>query len=99
MLTAQQIGFYREQGYLLVEDVFPEAELAELRRVTAGFVEAARAVPASDAVYDLAPGHGAERPLVRRVKNPERQHPAYAAAARGASFDPTPIQASHEEMT
>ena len=82
VLDADQIASYRANGYLVVEAVFGAAELAELRRVTAEFVEAARAVTASDAVYDLAPGHRAEQPLVRRIKNPHERHPVYAAAAR-----------------
>ena len=82
MLDGDQITFYRDNGYLVVEAVFGPAELAELRRVTVDLVEAARAVPASDSIYDLAPEHSAERPAVRRIKNPHERHPVYAAAAR-----------------
>ena len=66
----------------MVESVFDRVDLAELQRVTAGFLEAARDVAVSDAIYDLAPGHSAEHPAVRRIKNPQDRHPAYAAAAR-----------------
>jgi len=82
MLSQEQITFYRDNGYLLVEDVFSATELAELNRVTEAFVEAARAVPASNALYDLAPEHSAEDPRVRRIKHPQQHDPAYAAAAR-----------------
>ena len=82
MLDGDQITFYRDNGYLVVEAVFGPAELAELRRVTADLVEAARALPASDSIYDLAPEHSAERPTVRRIKNPHERHPVYAAAAQ-----------------
>ncbi len=82
MLTDAQIGFYREQGYLLVEDVFTAEELAELNRVTDGFIHRARGLTASDATLDLAPDHSAEHPKVRRVKNPTQQHDAYDRAMR-----------------
>ena len=82
MLTDAQIAFYREQGYLLVEDVFTAEELAELNRVTDGFIHRARGATESDATFDLAPDHSAEHPKVRRVKNPTRQHPAYDRAMR-----------------
>ncbi|MDH3473271.1 MAG: phytanoyl-CoA dioxygenase family protein [Rhodospirillales bacterium] len=82
MLEPDRIAFYRDNGYLLVEAVFGPAELAELRRVTADLVAAAREVSASNAVYDLAPEHGPARPAVRRIKDPQNRHPVYAAAAR-----------------
>ena len=82
-MTPDQIAFYRDNGYLVVEAVFGPAELAQLRRVTAEFVAAARQAPASNAVYDLAPEHCRERPAVRRIKNPQDRYPVYAAAARG----------------
>lgn len=82
MLTDAQIAFYREQGYLLVEGVFTAEELAELNRVTDGFIHRARGLKSSDATFDLAPDHSAEQPKVRRVKNPTRQHAAYDRAMR-----------------
>jgi ectoine hydroxylase-related dioxygenase (phytanoyl-CoA dioxygenase family) len=82
MLHQDQIRFYRESGYLVVAEVFGAEELAVLRRVTEGLVEAARGVAASDGVYDLGPGHGPGRPVVRRIKDPQDQDPVYAAAAR-----------------
>lgn len=82
MLNPEQIAFYRDYGYLMVEDVFGPDEVAELRRVTEDFVEASRDVPASNARYDLAPSHTAARPVVRRIKDPQKQHRVYAAAAR-----------------
>ncbi len=82
MLNPDRIAFYRDNGYLLVEEVFTAGEVAGLRRVTEDFVAASRDVPASNERYDLGPGHSRARPAVRRLKNPQDQHPAYAAAAR-----------------
>lgn len=38
MVTPAQAKHYREQGYLIVEDVFTEGECAELRRFAAEVV-------------------------------------------------------------
>lgn len=51
MLNQDQIRFYRENGYLVVAEVFGAEELEALGRVTAGSVEATRGVSASDGVF------------------------------------------------
>jgi len=82
MLNDRDRDFYRREGYLLVPEVFSATEIAELRRATDRLVAEARQVSASNAVYDLAPGHGPDRPLVRRIKHPETRDPVFARAAR-----------------
>ncbi|MCP4245903.1 MAG: phytanoyl-CoA dioxygenase family protein [bacterium] len=82
MLGQDQIDFYRENGYLLVEDVFGPAEVAALRAATAALTEASRTVPASNPLFDLAPDHSPQCPKVRRIKNPQDNHPAYEQAMR-----------------
>lgn len=80
MLTPAQIQAYRDDGYIGVENVFSAAEIAELRRVTDEFVEKSRAVTANDAVFDLEPSHTPEKPRLRRLKDPIKQHATYRAA-------------------
>ncbi len=82
MLTADEVRFYREEGYLAVDGVFDDGEVAELNAVTDMLIERSRQVAASDAVYDVAPEHSPGRPVVRRIKNPTRLHEAYARARR-----------------
>ena len=82
MLTYTQVAFYRDQGYLVVPDVFSAEELAELNQVTDGFLNRALSVQASNSVYDVAPDHSAAAPRVRRVKNPVDQDECYARASR-----------------
>ena len=48
MLTKKQIDFYNEFGYLGVEGVLSSDEVAELRRVTDGFVDQSRAILQND---------------------------------------------------
>ncbi len=80
MLTSDQIRFYRDQGYLGVEDVFSPAEVAELRQVTDDFVEKSRAVTVNDAVFDREPSHTPQNPRLRRLKDPIKQHDVYRRA-------------------
>ncbi len=82
MLNAEQISFYHENGYLVLEDVLSVDELAELRRVTDEFVERSRSVSRHNDVYDLEVNHSPERPRLRRIKNPIAQHEVYDQALR-----------------
>lgn len=82
MLSVEQISFYRENGYLVVEDVLSADELAALQRVTDDFVERSRSVSQHNEVYDLEANHSAERPRLRRIKNPIAQHEVYDQTLR-----------------
>lgn len=80
MLTQEQIAFYREQGYLGVENVLSQREVDDLRRVTDAFVEKSREVVEHTEVFDLEPGHTPENPKLRRLKSPIEQHEVYRNA-------------------
>jgi ectoine hydroxylase-related dioxygenase (phytanoyl-CoA dioxygenase family) len=82
MIGEQDVAFYRENGYLVVREVLSRNEVEELRRVTAEFVEKARAISAHDEIYDLEDTHSAAEPRVRRIKTPHLWHPTYAAVVR-----------------
>ena len=57
MLEPSQIEFYREQGYLLVENVIEPSLLKRLRDAAEAMIERSRTVRESDAVFDLDEGH------------------------------------------
>ena len=82
MLTQEQINFYNENGYLGVESVLSQEEVADLRRATDEFVEKSREVTEHTDVFDLEPGHTPETPRVRRIKNPVAHHVVYDQAMR-----------------
>lgn len=82
MLTAAQIEEYNRVGAIVVPDVLSAAEVAELRRVTEGFVARSAAVAQHDAIYDLEDSHTPAQPRVRRIKAPHLHDPAYAALMR-----------------
>lgn len=86
MLSDSQIEFYREHGYLVVENVLGGETLAALRRVTAEFVQKSRDIAASNAVFDVGPGHSPQNPVLRRVKDPQRQHPVYDRVMRSSAI-------------
>jgi ectoine hydroxylase-related dioxygenase (phytanoyl-CoA dioxygenase family) len=77
MLSRDQIGYYRENGYLLVEDAVTPDRLQALRRVTYELIERSRAVMESDEVYDLDEGHAPDRPRLTRIKLPHKRHPIF----------------------
>ncbi len=77
LLSSDQVEFYRTNGYLIVRDVLTPAQVAEGRRIVDEFTERARAVAVSDDVFDLEPAHSAERPAIRRLKQPAKQHPFF----------------------
>ena len=77
MVTAEQINFYRANGYLGIENVIPMAQIKEARRVVDELVEQSRGVSSHNNVYDLEPEHSAQKPLVRRIKSPVKVHPFF----------------------
>jgi ectoine hydroxylase-related dioxygenase (phytanoyl-CoA dioxygenase family) len=76
-LTEAQVAAYRRDGYLAVPGLIPADRIAELRAATEAFVERSRVERQSGAVFDLDPRHTAERPVLRRIKNPADNHPLY----------------------
>ena len=62
MLSASDIAFYREQGYLVVPDVLDPTTLDTARREMARILDGARAVTTHTDMYDLERGHRPEDP-------------------------------------
>jgi len=87
VLTQAQREFYFEQGYLCVESLVPPETVAELQAITADFVEQSRKETSPGPIFDVAPDHTAERPVVRRIKSPDDRHAGYLAFTRGLIAD------------
>jgi phytanoyl-CoA hydroxylase len=77
LLNADQVQSYRANGYLVIADVLTHAQVEEGPRIVQDFVELSRSVTENDDVFDLEPGHSAERPAIRRLKAPAKQHPFF----------------------
>ena len=77
ILTQSQREAYFADGYLLLEGLISRDRLNRLRAATEEMVERSRSVSTSDQVWDLEPGHSAERPRLRRLSSPNDHHPTY----------------------
>jgi len=71
VLTEAQRGSYFERGYVMVESLISDDWLARLNRATEEYLERSRSLSEGGDMFDLAPGHCAERPKVRRLKWPD----------------------------
>ena len=83
-LSGREREFYFENGYLSVERFIDDEWLERLRRIAFGFVERSRAETRSGDVFDLAPGHRADAPRLRRLKRPDERHETFRELATGA---------------
>jgi ectoine hydroxylase-related dioxygenase (phytanoyl-CoA dioxygenase family) len=86
VLAKEQIRSYQDDGYIAVESVLTEAQIAEGRRIIDDFVEQSRSVTAHNELFDLEPEHTAERPMVRRLKFPDRIHPFFDQLLRSEAI-------------
>ena len=87
ILSQAQREHYFEHGFVGVEELLPADLLAELQQVTAGFVDESRKVSESDSRFDIGPGHSSAKPVLRRLKSPDVQSPAYWNFATGLMAD------------
>ncbi len=69
-LTSQQIGFYKENGYLVIENQIPEAWFAKIRTEISRFEAEAAELEHSDDWFDLEDNHSRATPHLRRIKLP-----------------------------
>jgi hypothetical protein len=85
MLSPAALAACRRDGLIVLPDILTPVEVEALRRVTDAFVSWARAVAASDEIYDLEESHSSHEPRVRRNKPPHLHDPE--CARRPASED------------
>jgi len=76
-LAAEQVDFYRREGYLVVHDVLDETEVERLRAAADELLEGARGLSDHTDLHDLEDSHTPEAPRVRRLKLPHRHHRAF----------------------
>lgn len=77
MISSKQVEFYKENGYVLVENVLDEQTRAQMKSVITDLIAKARGVTKHTDVYDLEPTHTPENPRVRRIKKPNLVHPVF----------------------
>jgi ectoine hydroxylase-related dioxygenase (phytanoyl-CoA dioxygenase family) len=77
VLSEEQINFYNDQGYLLVEDVITEDQLKKMLDLVEGFFENSKNVTENNNIFDLEEGHSSKRPRLKRVKQPHQHTPFF----------------------
>ena len=82
VLSAAEIAFYEENGYLVLENRVPMEIIAEIRGEIGRFTGMARGMTASDDKIDLEDSHTPEDPRIRRVKLPHTQSDVVDALMR-----------------
>ena len=81
-LSERDLAFYRENGYLMIEDAVSPEDLAELQAVARDFIDRSRRVAESNDIYDLDEGHSPSNPRLTRIKLPHKQHPVFDRVLR-----------------
>ena len=83
-LTQYQIDCFRKDGYLFLENVIPQQQLAQLQQQFELWVEESRqhTKPYGNTFdnrprFDLEPGHSADAPALRRIASPVEISDAY----------------------
>ena len=76
-LSAEQVRFYREHGYVVLPAALPVETLRAMRAETDRIVAEAASLTDSDARYDLEDSHTPAAPRVRRIKDPVNASPVF----------------------
>ena len=71
-LSKDEINFYNDQGYLLVEDVISENQHKEMLTLVDGFFEKSKMIRENDNIFDLEDGHSSDNPRLKRIKQPHQ---------------------------
>ena len=71
-LTKDEVNFYNDQGYLLVEDVISEGQHKEMLTLVEEFFDKAKIVRENDNIFDLEEGHSFHNPRLKRIKQPHQ---------------------------
>ena len=71
-LTKDEINFYNDQGYLLVEDVISENQHKEMLALVDVFFEKSKMIRENDNIFDLEDGHSSDNPRLKRIKQPHQ---------------------------
>lgn len=81
VLSEQQLAEYRERGFLTVRQVIDADLLQRLIAVADRLWDEGQSLTAKTPHFDLAQGHSAEQPRIRRISSPTELEEVYLAAA------------------
>ncbi len=72
MISKRKIDCYKEQGFVVIEDLIPKRLLIELRTVVNKLVDSALGIEVHNEIFDLERTHTPLEPRVRRIKTPHK---------------------------
>lgn len=81
VLTHEQLAEYQARGFLTLRQVFDADLLQRLTQTTDRLWEQGRSMTQKTAHFDLAEGHTAARPRIRRIASPTELDQVYLTAA------------------
>ena len=82
VITNAQVSEYRENGFVVVDAVYSDDDVAEMRAELDGLVAGAAGLSDHTELYDLEPTHTPTTPRVRRIKHPFGQVPVFGRMGR-----------------
>jgi len=86
MIDSNQVGFYRENGYLILPGLLAPAVLEQLQATLFGWAAEGEQQPASSNRFDLGPALEGTDNELRRIRDPHRYSADIAALATGPLF-------------
>ncbi len=87
ILSQEQRAAYFRDGYIGLPGFVDPALVARLQQTTQKFVDLSRQETKAGRVFDIGPGHTAERPVLRRLKRPDEQDEVFWSFARDVLAD------------
>ena len=82
MLSAQDVEFYKETGYVMKQEFFDREAIAELGRACDALCARAKDLTGNTDLYDLEDSHTPQDVRVRRLKKPTEMDPVFHRIAR-----------------
>ena len=86
MISDEQVLSYRTNGYLVVESLFSQAQIDEIRSVIDEFAERGKTLRESDGIIELEETHTPEQPRLRRIIWPDKHHPLFRDFVRDPKY-------------
>lgn len=82
VLSDEHARLYDERGFVVVENIFSDADVKEMTDALDRLVDSARGLTDHTDVIDLEPSHTPETPRVRRIKEPFLNDPVFTKMAK-----------------
>mgnify|MGYP000849625719 CR=1 FL=1 len=82
MLPEKDVRFYQDNGFVVEQEFFDRATIAELGRACDALCAKAGSLTKNDDYYDLEDSHSAKDIRVRRLKKPTEMDPVFYKIAR-----------------